>query len=187
MEGRALARGALDAISEKFSRRCTSSLDRDVSLSQEPLSQGLLGEAVRARPANGQVSCSMATLLAPNGQQASCFPGEAVRCLFVFHGSPHESTFGAAALLREHHYIHLRVRARTRETCHWQGGKSTEGSAQEYMRVAAARPPGKTWERASTQWQGTWSAQRQSLRGATAWARSHAIIVRFEEKGELTK
>ena len=49
MAGRALARGALDAISEKFSRHCTSSLDRDIPLSQEPLSQGLLGEAVRAR------------------------------------------------------------------------------------------------------------------------------------------
>ena len=104
MAGRALARGALDAFSKKLRRRCTSSLDRDVSLCQEPLSQGLLGEAVRARPADGQVSGSMATLLAPNGQQASCFPGEAVRCLFVFHGSPRESTFGAAALLRGHHY-----------------------------------------------------------------------------------
>ena len=93
MAGRALARGALDAFSEKLRRRCTSRLDRDVSLSQEPLSQGLLGEAVRARPADGQVSGSMATLLAPNGQQASCFPGEAALCLFVFHGSPHESTF----------------------------------------------------------------------------------------------
>lgn len=134
MAGRALARGALDAFSKKLRRRCTSSLDRDVSLSQEPLSQGLLGEAVRARPADGQVSGSVATLLAPNGQQAPCFLGEAVRCPSVFHGSLHESTFGAAALLRGHHYIHLRVRARTRETCHWQGGKSTEGSAQEYMR-----------------------------------------------------
>ena len=137
MAGRALARGALDAFSKKMRRRCTSSLDRDVSLSQEPLSQGLLGEAVRARPADGQVSGSVATLLAPNGQQASCFPGEAVRCPFVFHGSLRESTFGAAALLRGHHYIHLRVRARTRETSHWQGGKSAEGSAQEYMRGAA--------------------------------------------------
>ena len=118
MAGRALARGALDAFSEKFSRRCTSSLDRDIPLSQEPLSQGLLGEAVRARPADGQVSGSVATLLAPNGQQAPCFLGEAVRCPSVFHGSLRESTFGAAALLRGRHYIHLRVRARTRETRH---------------------------------------------------------------------
>ena len=116
MAGRALARGALDAFSKKLRRRCTSSLDRDVSLSQEPLSQGLLGEAVRARPADGQVSGSMATLLAPNGQQASCFPGEAGQGPFAFHGSLHESTFGAAALLQGHPNIHLRVRARTRET-----------------------------------------------------------------------
>ena len=186
MAGRALARGALDAISEKFSRRCTSHLTRDKSLSQEPLSEGPLGEAVRAWPGDGQVSGSMATLLAPNGQQASCFPCEAGQGPFVFHGSPRESASGAAALLQGHQHIHLRVRARTREACHWQGGKSTEGSAQEYMRGAAAQPPGKTWERASTGWRGTWSAQRQSLRGATAWARSHVIIVRFEEKGKLT-
>ena len=134
MAGRALARGALDAFSEKLSRRCTSRLDRDVSLCQEPLWKGLLGEAVRARPGDGQVSGSMATLLAPNGQQASCFQCEAVQSPFVFHGSLRESTSGAAALLQGHPNIHLRVRARTRETCHWQGGKSTEGSAQEYMR-----------------------------------------------------
>jgi len=102
MAGRALARGTLDAISETFSRRCTSHLDRDVSLSQEPLWKGLLGEAVRARPGDGQVSGSMATLLATNGQQASCFPCETVQCPFVFHCFPRESTSGAAVLLRGH-------------------------------------------------------------------------------------
>ena len=186
MAGRAQARRALDAISNKLKRHCRSALDRDVSLAQEPLLKGPLGEAMRARPSDGQVSGSMATLLAPNGQQPSCFPCETVQAPFVFHGSPRESTSGAAVLLQGHHHIHLRVRARTRETCHWQGGKSTEGSTQEYMRGAAARPPGKTRERASTQRRGTWSAQRLSLLGATAWARNHAITVRFEEKGELT-
>jgi hypothetical protein len=91
MAGRAQARGALDAISTNSARHCSSALDRDVSLSQEPLLQGPLGEAVRARPSDGQVSCSMATLLAPNGQQPSCFPCETVQALFVFHGSLREN------------------------------------------------------------------------------------------------
>ncbi len=134
MAGRAQARGALDAISNKLKRHWLSALDRDVSLSQEPLLKGPLGEAVRARPSDRQLSGSMATLLAPNGQQPSCFPCETVQSPFVFHGSPRESTSGAAVMLQGHQHIHLRVRARTRETCHWQGGKSTEGSAQEYMR-----------------------------------------------------
>ncbi len=81
MAGRALARGALDAISEKFSRRCTSSLDRDIPLSQEPLSQGLLGEAVRARPADGQVIGSMA-------RESVLFIGTQFSILYTFVYSP---------------------------------------------------------------------------------------------------
>jgi len=95
-------------------------------------------------------------------------------------------TLGAATRLQGHQHIHLRVRARTRGTRHGQGGKSAEGSAQEYTRGAAALPPGKTRERASTMRHGTWSVQRLSQLGATEWARSHAITMRFEEKGELT-
>ena len=97
--------------------------------------QGPLGEAVRARPSDGQVSGSMATLLSPNGQESSCFPCETVQSLFVFHGSLRERTLGAAIHLQGHQHIHLRVRARTLGTCHGKGGKSTEGSAQEYTRT----------------------------------------------------
>ncbi len=53
---------------------------------------------------------------------------------------------------------------------------SSFSSSSDERDCAAARPPGNTWDRVSTQWQGTWSEQRQSLRGATAWARNHAII-----------
>jgi hypothetical protein len=124
MAGKAIARGAQDALSGKFGWRCTSLLVRDVLLSQEPLSVGPLGDAARTRPNDGQVSCSMATLLVmillllflqkqslafavylfgidtlPGGQQPSCFPGETAQAPFVFHGSRDESTFGAATLL----------------------------------------------------------------------------------------
>jgi len=215
MAGRALAHGSLNAISGKFSRRCTSHLDRDVSLSQEPLLKGSLGESVRARPSDGQVSGSMATLLAPDGQQPSCFPCETVQAPFVFHGSRHERTFDAATPLQGRQHIHLRMRAWTRETRRWQGGKSTGGSkqhrppttgerrdykhvgrtfigvgkiavSQEYTRSSAALPPGRTGERAGKTWRGMWSAQRLFQLGATTWARSHAITVRFEETGGLT-
>jgi hypothetical protein len=134
MAGKALARRAQDAISGKFGRRCTSPLVRDISLSQEPLSKGPLGDVVRTRPSDGQVNCSMATLLAPNGQQPSCFPCETVQALFVFHGSRQESTLGAATPLQGCHHISLRMRAWTRGIRSWQGGKSTVGSVQH-------RPP----------------------------------------------
>ena len=50
----------------------------------------------------------MATLLAPNGQQPSCFPCETVQALFAFHGSLRERTLGAATRLQGHQHIHLR-------------------------------------------------------------------------------
>jgi hypothetical protein len=72
-----------------------------------------LGDAVRTRTSDGQVFGSMATLLAMNGQQPSRFPCETVQARFVFHGSRHESTFGAATPLQGCQHISLRVRART--------------------------------------------------------------------------
>ena len=100
MAGRARARGVLDAISDKLKSHCQSASDRDVSLAQKPLLKWPLGKEVRARPGDGQVSGSVATLLAPNGQQPSCFPCETMHAPFFFHGSPRESTSGAAVLLQ---------------------------------------------------------------------------------------
>jgi hypothetical protein len=206
MAGRAIARGAQDALSGKFGRRRTSLLARDVLLSQEPLSVGPLGDEARTRPSDGQVRGGMATLLSTGGHQPSCFPGETAQAPFVFHGSRDESTFGAATMLNLRPQIRLRVRAWTQRIDRLQGGNTDRaGSAQtrppttgewryrtcaeqlhsgvgglavsqEYMRSAAALPPGRPGEHNSTNPCGTWPAQRLSQSVAAPSARSESVL-----------